>query len=275
MSDRRSFFGSSRFSIVEFLRSGRSGDPPFHHIPHTGDEFRDGRPSTAVNNKNIDAVRRMIETDMYVTYHAIQAALAERRFTVSSPPEWDHPLAGARHPATFKSTRLFRCRQTPKTDRHYIELRSISMPILRVIQRTKLCRSELAANGILRRYYTPRPVLLIRRVSILRHCDAFVTNFTAAKLPCGSCGGPAHVSAPYRGRAAVVTRRRLFYGLLSLAAVAGRGLPAAPTTYKLRFSGLHISGVGEGPLESQPPPSAVTMRVCSTFLRAFAQTGGC
>ncbi|GBP32753.1 Beta-glucuronidase [Eumeta japonica] len=39
------------------------------------DEFRDGRPSTAVNNKNIDAVRRMIETDRRVTYHEIQAFL--------------------------------------------------------------------------------------------------------------------------------------------------------------------------------------------------------
>ncbi|GBP05922.1 hypothetical protein EVAR_3204_1 [Eumeta japonica] len=36
-------------------------------------EFRDGRPSTAVNNKNIDAVRRMIETDRHVTYREIQA----------------------------------------------------------------------------------------------------------------------------------------------------------------------------------------------------------
>ncbi|GBP26673.1 hypothetical protein EVAR_23443_1 [Eumeta japonica] len=31
------------------------------------DEFRDGRPPTAVNNKNIDAVRRMIETDRLLT----------------------------------------------------------------------------------------------------------------------------------------------------------------------------------------------------------------
>ncbi|GBP53587.1 hypothetical protein EVAR_79801_1 [Eumeta japonica] len=31
------------------------------------DEFRDNRPSTAVNNKNIDAVRRMIETVRHVT----------------------------------------------------------------------------------------------------------------------------------------------------------------------------------------------------------------
>ncbi|GBP96760.1 hypothetical protein EVAR_68207_1 [Eumeta japonica] len=35
-------------------------------------EFRDGRPSTAVN---IDGVRRMIETDRHVTYHEIQTSL--------------------------------------------------------------------------------------------------------------------------------------------------------------------------------------------------------
>ncbi|GBP34921.1 hypothetical protein EVAR_26512_1 [Eumeta japonica] len=39
------------------------------------DEFRDGRPSKAVINKNIDAVRRMIETDRHVTYHEIRASL--------------------------------------------------------------------------------------------------------------------------------------------------------------------------------------------------------
>ncbi|GBO98402.1 hypothetical protein EVAR_53_1 [Eumeta japonica] len=49
------------------------------------------------------------------------------------------------------------------------------------VQRTKLCCSELSANDILRRYYAPRPFLLLRRVPILRHCDAFVTNFTVAK----------------------------------------------------------------------------------------------
>ncbi|GBP81089.1 Histone-lysine N-methyltransferase SETMAR [Eumeta japonica] len=40
------------------------------------DEFRDGRPSTAENNKNIDVVRRMIETDRHVTNHEIRASLA-------------------------------------------------------------------------------------------------------------------------------------------------------------------------------------------------------
>ncbi|GBP43015.1 hypothetical protein EVAR_49503_1 [Eumeta japonica] len=39
------------------------------------DEFRDGRPSTAVSNKDIGTVRRMIETDRHATYHGIQAYL--------------------------------------------------------------------------------------------------------------------------------------------------------------------------------------------------------
>ncbi|GBP51277.1 hypothetical protein EVAR_48370_1 [Eumeta japonica] len=39
------------------------------------DEFRDGRPSTAVNNKNIDAMRRMIKTNRHVTHHEIRASL--------------------------------------------------------------------------------------------------------------------------------------------------------------------------------------------------------
>ncbi|GBP55879.1 hypothetical protein EVAR_89705_1 [Eumeta japonica] len=41
------------------------------------DKFRDGRPSSAMNNKNIDAVRHMIETDRHVTYHNIQACLGQ------------------------------------------------------------------------------------------------------------------------------------------------------------------------------------------------------
>ncbi|GBP45926.1 hypothetical protein EVAR_41227_1 [Eumeta japonica] len=37
--------------------------------------FLHGRPSTAMNNKNIDAVRRMIKSDKRVTYHKIWASL--------------------------------------------------------------------------------------------------------------------------------------------------------------------------------------------------------
>ncbi|GBP26622.1 hypothetical protein EVAR_18259_1 [Eumeta japonica] len=39
------------------------------------DEFHDRRPSTAVNNKNINAVRCMNETGRYVTYGEIRASL--------------------------------------------------------------------------------------------------------------------------------------------------------------------------------------------------------
>ncbi|GBP75963.1 hypothetical protein EVAR_54616_1 [Eumeta japonica] len=38
-------------------------------------KFYDGRSSTVVNNENIDTVRRMIETDQYVTYREIRASL--------------------------------------------------------------------------------------------------------------------------------------------------------------------------------------------------------
>ncbi|GBP49994.1 hypothetical protein EVAR_37079_1 [Eumeta japonica] len=39
------------------------------------DEFRDGRPSTAVNDKNVDDVRRMITTNRHVTDREIGASL--------------------------------------------------------------------------------------------------------------------------------------------------------------------------------------------------------
>ncbi|GBP31554.1 Nitric oxide synthase [Eumeta japonica] len=50
------------------------------------------------------------------------------------------------------------------------------------VRRTKLFRSNLVANDTLRRYYAARPFLLLRRVPILRHCNAFVTNFPAANF---------------------------------------------------------------------------------------------
>ncbi|GBP70606.1 Histone-lysine N-methyltransferase SETMAR [Eumeta japonica] len=40
------------------------------------DEFRDRRTSNAVNDKNIDAERRMIETDRHVIYHEIRTSLS-------------------------------------------------------------------------------------------------------------------------------------------------------------------------------------------------------
>ncbi|GBP27742.1 hypothetical protein EVAR_82791_1 [Eumeta japonica] len=50
------------------------------------------------------------------------------------------------------------------------------------ILHTILCRSELAANDILRRYYAPQPFLILRLVPILCQCDAFVTNFTVTNF---------------------------------------------------------------------------------------------
>ncbi|GBP72909.1 hypothetical protein EVAR_63470_1 [Eumeta japonica] len=49
-------------------------------------------------------------------------------------------------------------------------------------QRTKLGRSELPTNDAMRRFNAPRPLPLLHRVPILRHCDAFVTNFTATEF---------------------------------------------------------------------------------------------
>ncbi|GBP50423.1 hypothetical protein EVAR_30131_1 [Eumeta japonica] len=49
------------------------------------DEFRDGYPSTTVNN--IDAVYRMIETDTYVTYHEIRVSLIICMSQIQSIPQ--------------------------------------------------------------------------------------------------------------------------------------------------------------------------------------------
>ncbi|GBP49887.1 hypothetical protein EVAR_29500_1 [Eumeta japonica] len=70
---------AERLAIVHLYRSALS----LAHSAHAerdnelcfSDEFRDGRPSIAVNNKNIDAVRRMIETDRHVTYYKFRASL--------------------------------------------------------------------------------------------------------------------------------------------------------------------------------------------------------
>ncbi|GBP89131.1 Histone-lysine N-methyltransferase SETMAR [Eumeta japonica] len=50
------------------------------------------------------------------------------------------------------------------------------------VQRTKLCRSELLANDALRRSNAPGLYPFLPRVPILCHCNAFVTNFTAAEF---------------------------------------------------------------------------------------------
>ncbi|GBP35808.1 hypothetical protein EVAR_20664_1 [Eumeta japonica] len=49
------------------------------------------------------------------------------------------------------------------------------------VRRTKLCRSELPANDVMRRFNAPQPSLLLPRVPIYHHCDDLMTNFTAAR----------------------------------------------------------------------------------------------
>ncbi|GBP29939.1 Homeobox protein invected [Eumeta japonica] len=55
------------------------------------------------------------------------------------------------------------------------------------VQRIKLYCSELPANDAMRMFSAPRPFLLLPRFPISRHCDDFVTNFTAAELPTFYC----------------------------------------------------------------------------------------
>ncbi|GBP49231.1 hypothetical protein EVAR_96539_1 [Eumeta japonica] len=50
------------------------------------------------------------------------------------------------------------------------------------LQRTKFYRSGLPANEAMRGSSAPRPFLLLPRVPISHHCDAFVTNFAAAEF---------------------------------------------------------------------------------------------
>ncbi|GBP42807.1 hypothetical protein EVAR_83325_1 [Eumeta japonica] len=50
------------------------------------------------------------------------------------------------------------------------------------VKRTKLCRSELSVNDVMHRHNALRPFPLFCGVPILRHCDAFVTNFSTAEF---------------------------------------------------------------------------------------------
>ncbi|GBP77613.1 hypothetical protein EVAR_90249_1 [Eumeta japonica] len=49
---------------------------------------------------------------------------------------------------------------------------------VRTVQRTELCCSKLLMNDVMRRFNAPYPSFF-PRVPVLRHCDAFVINFTA------------------------------------------------------------------------------------------------
>ncbi|GBP54828.1 hypothetical protein EVAR_87901_1 [Eumeta japonica] len=52
------------------------------------DEFRDSCPSTAMNNKNINVVHRITETDKHVTYHEIQDFQIEPRLWLTIKKEY-------------------------------------------------------------------------------------------------------------------------------------------------------------------------------------------
>ncbi|GBP03929.1 hypothetical protein EVAR_74729_1 [Eumeta japonica] len=68
----------------------------------------------------------------------------------------------------------------------------IDSPEIRIrvlcIQRTELRCSELPANDPLRRFNAPQPsptlsTCFLARIPIIRHCDAFVTNFMSGTIP--------------------------------------------------------------------------------------------
>ncbi|GBP47155.1 hypothetical protein EVAR_36980_1 [Eumeta japonica] len=63
-----------------------------------------------------------------------------------------------------------------------------------VVRCMKFCHSELAANDILRRQAL-RSTNLPSSVHILRHCDAFVTNFTAANFHYNMIKRNSHASS--------------------------------------------------------------------------------
>ncbi|GBP15191.1 hypothetical protein EVAR_92199_1 [Eumeta japonica] len=79
------------------------------------------------------------------------------------------------------------------------------------VQPTKFCRSELAANDILRRHYTSALPSSPPR-SILRHRDAFVTNFVSV---CGNVSGKVSCVFLIRGDESVDESIALGLGKLS------------------------------------------------------------
>ncbi|GBP47227.1 Glutamate receptor ionotropic, kainate 2 [Eumeta japonica] len=70
-----------------------------HGRVNLGDGYRDGRSSKAVNNKNIDVVRRMIQTDRHVTCY-------ELRCTRLGQPEEDVVSLRGTHPSDISSQNI-------------------------------------------------------------------------------------------------------------------------------------------------------------------------
>ncbi|GBP07864.1 hypothetical protein EVAR_78039_1 [Eumeta japonica] len=56
------------------------------------DEFRDGRPSTVMNNEDTDALHRMIKTDRHVTCHEIWSSLGKTDISIGTDTELDSKI---------------------------------------------------------------------------------------------------------------------------------------------------------------------------------------
>ncbi|GBP33465.1 hypothetical protein EVAR_23868_1 [Eumeta japonica] len=81
-SDRRSFSGSSRFSIVEFLRSGRSSDPPLHHAllePAVTVEEDDGESTDTSSGPPADSGPQVGPRKGAITIGSVGVVLPTRR----------------------------------------------------------------------------------------------------------------------------------------------------------------------------------------------------
>ncbi|GBP37915.1 hypothetical protein EVAR_21451_1 [Eumeta japonica] len=65
-----------------------------HGRVNLSNEFHNGGPSTAVDNKSIDALRHMIETDRHVTYHEIQIHIKSLKIPLGNQYDHNHELKG-------------------------------------------------------------------------------------------------------------------------------------------------------------------------------------
>ncbi|GBP48930.1 hypothetical protein EVAR_96911_1 [Eumeta japonica] len=124
------------------------------------------------------ALRRIL--NVYIDSTCGGYAQCARRNAVTGPP------AGRRSRQEFGAEKRQVPRLCVKACTHLAAYRVCIQCSIRLqvgtVQRTKLCRSELSANDIMRGFSSPRPFVLLLRVCILPHCDAFVTNFTAAEF---------------------------------------------------------------------------------------------
>ncbi|GBP17884.1 hypothetical protein EVAR_7877_1 [Eumeta japonica] len=155
------------------------------------------------------------------------------------------------------------------------------------VRRTKLCRCELRANYVMRRYDAPRPFLLAR-VPILRRCVAFVTNFTAAVSAArgrpiivewerdAAFGGPLSRSVTHR----YVTERYTFHNRVRPPGPPPANPPrpqggSAVLIHSAVYAAL-TARAGRGRIRVSEFEDVVRMRIFCTFIRAcFTQDTIC